>query len=475
MTLPTMARIAVPASASGSAVGTTSENIETAIEQIEPTTEEAEATTEQFEAVPGPASTTPSQVGAPPGQATSTPQASTTLVQAASTPVQAVTTAVQATPTPVQAISTPVQAGTTPSHTEPTPPDSASTTSSTPEHAEKTQEQADEEVATRLAVVRQAHTDLEAMRVRDHNVHTLFVLRDTRVAALKALLVTIRKDAAEEPNNNPEQNPAVIFARANVEEAEAVARKLQAKADAAHIQLKEAELVDAHADLYLIKAQQSAAKVRRIAAQARYDRLLLESRTPRVTNAIIHNQWKAKERAASFSVVQGTPRDGNDPQIPRSQSWQLGYNGGTNPINHVRFDPYTYTKSEPGNTTKPEPGNKDDEDGGNRVNEESGKRKKILRRASRFLENFKLSGNKSHGTPEELDDQPPGVPPPREGRVSEGGVPPLTDGRVSPRTQEGVPPPREEGDQQSQRPCPRTEQSKVERTARKFVRALSLS
>jgi hypothetical protein len=444
-------------------VEATTEEAEATTEEAEATTEEAEATTEQVEAIPGPGPTTPSQVGAPPGQAISTPQASTTQVQAASTPFQAVST-------PLQAISTPVQAGTTPSHTEPTPPDSASTTSSTPEHAEKTQEQADGEVVCRLAVARQAHADLEAMRVRDHNAHTLFVLRDTRVETLKALLVTVRKDAAEEPDNNPEQNPAVISARANVERAETEARKLQAKADAAHNQLKEAELVDAHADLYLIKAQQSAAKVRRITAQARYDRLLLGSRTPRVTNAIIHDQWKARERAASFSANQATPRDGNHPQVPRSQSWQLGDNGDTD---RVRFDPDIYIKSKPGNTTKTEPGNKDGQDDGNRDNEDSGKRKKILRRASRFFENFMLPGNKSHGAPEELDNQPRtegGNPSP-----TERGVPPPREGRVSPRTEEGDQALPGTGNQQSQRPTPGTEQSKVKRTARKFVRALSLS
>jgi hypothetical protein len=475
MTLPTMAQIPVP-------VSTTSENSDVTTEKTQATIEQIEAMTEQVEATPGQASTTPGQVEAAPGQITSTPQDNTTQVQAASAPVQAVSTP-QAGTTPIQAASTSVRAGTTPSHTEPTPPDSTSTTSSTPERADKTQEQADDEVAIRLVVARQAHDDLEAMRIRDHNAHALLVLRDALLAERKAFLVAVRKDATEEPDNDPEQNPAVISARANVEKEEAEARKLQAKADLAHIELKETELADAHADLYLIKAYQSAAKVRRIAAQARYDRLLLEFRTSRATAEIIHEQWKAKERAASFSAAQRTPRDGNHPQIPRSRSWQLGDNGGTNPINHVRFDPHTYTKSEPGNTTKPEPGNttkpgpgnKDGEDERNRDNEESGKRKKILRKASKFFENFMLPGNKSHGTPEELDNQPPDVPPPREGRVSEGGVPPLTDGRVSPRTQEGVPPPREEGDQQSRRPPLRTEQSKVKRTARKFVRALSLS
>ena len=280
----------------------------------------SQVTEEQAANTSDQATSTQAHVTFAPIQGTSTPvQAASTPVQDPVTPTQpAVSTPVQAASTPVQAASTPVQdpvtptqltASTPPSDAEMTPPFSNRTTSTTPEHTEKKPEEADADVLTRRSVVTHANFALMRSQMRAGKADTTLAQSNAHLQTLQSLTVTYLDDAKREPDANPEENPALIAARANVTDQEEVVKTDRAEAEAAHSQCRTDELAAAHAEMHLAKARHTAAWIRRNMASARYERLLQTHADPENTHANIHNELRAKERAASVRSGQPTPQD----------------------------------------------------------------------------------------------------------------------------------------------------------------------
>lgn len=280
----------------------------------------SQGTEEQAATTSDQAASTQAHVTFAPIQGTSTPvQAASTPVQisvtpsqpAVSTPVQAVSTSVQAASTPVQDPVTPTQptASTPPSDAEVTPPVSNRTTSTTPEHTEKTPEEADADVLTRRAVVTHANFALMRSQMRAGKADTTLAQSNAHLQTLQSLTITYLEDAQKEPDANPEENPALIAARAKVTRQEEVVKTNRADVAAAHSQCRTDELAAAHAEMHLAKARHTAAWIRRNIASARYDRLLQTHVDPENTHANIHNELKARERAASVGGGQPTPQD----------------------------------------------------------------------------------------------------------------------------------------------------------------------
>lgn len=244
-------------------------------------------------------------------------QATTSPVQDASTPDPAASTPVQAASAPAQdpstpgpaTESTPVQGATPPSDPDLTPPISNRTRSTTPEHTEKTQEEAEADVATKRAVAVQVNAECVETRTRAGNADTAFAQSNTHLQNLQVLTVTYRDDANQEPDANPEANPALITARAKVTQQETVVRNNLAAAETARSELRTAELTAAHADMHLAKAEQTAALIRRNMASAHYDRLLASHVDPATTHATLHDELKARERAIGDHGDQPRPQN----------------------------------------------------------------------------------------------------------------------------------------------------------------------
>ncbi|KAH0283584.1 hypothetical protein KCU62_g8940, partial [Aureobasidium sp. EXF-3399] len=239
--------------------------------------------------------------------------------QAATTPGQTSTAPVPATPSPAQvvqtsdqAVSTPVQDGTPAPADAETPPRSDVTRSTTPEHTEKTQEEANADVAIRDAVVRQTRAVFDGSRVTSNNATAVLAQASAHLEELRAHLVSCRKDAGEEPDSNPDDNPAVVVVKAKITQQETEVKNLTIDSQVARNTCRAAELAYAHADKHLAKAQHTAAWVRRNMANAYYERLLQADSAPASTHASIHGRLRNDERALNAGSAQAKSRNNSE-------------------------------------------------------------------------------------------------------------------------------------------------------------------
>jgi len=263
---------------------------------------------------PEPTEDTAVQVEETPEQAATTPdRASTALVPATPSPAQVVST-------PDQAVSTPVQDGTPAPADAETPPSSDVTRSTTPEHTEKTQEEANADVATRDAVVRQTRAVFDGSLVTSSNATAVLAQANARLGELRAHLVSCLKDAGEEPDNNPEVHPAVVAAKAKVTQQETEVKDLTTDFQMARNTCRAAELAYAHADKHLAKAQHTAAWIRRNMADAYYDRLLQADPNPASTHAstFLGSLMPSKKKSDETPSGNQSSPEGENRASPRS-------------------------------------------------------------------------------------------------------------------------------------------------------------